>query len=450
MLEWGAGMSAGAKVFVALVFLLCGAAFLATTVSLAYEFGLAGDTRPLGEQRWFSLAALYSHLFIFFPTFGLVALIAFYLPCVVFVDLYWKYVKAGQLRFIVGTIVVAGTAYLLSGLLLGGSERSIFELHPRMIEADRGTPANCASRPAGCDRLPVTRVIDNVRTISSARTGLSPFARDCSPDPLVERPRELDERRFCFITNDLPAKPEQYRTAEQCCAAQQSLIRWLSEQHAKPDGRSLTADVHAYTLPFKVFFLLVVFVVGILLAWRHKLIYDHYASYTRRLEIGVLVGASVMLFWPIMNHAYFQSASVIHGGGSGSFLRGMGPLFSLCFLGWSLLLLLYFYRQYERETEMFAKIGGLMVSGLAIINYQTIIDMFVWLAGAGASVWSVAGIGLICAIALGRLSLSAVFIERPWSELELERERELQSRPGVTVAPAIRSRFRSDDRTPGS
>src|SRR5262249_14142493 len=97
--RWGWGMLLGVRVFVALLFVVIGASFLATAGMLVYEFQHAD---------WVTVAAFYSHLFVFFPTFGIVALLAFYTPACVFMDLYWRHVPYGRLRFTLGFFVLAG------------------------------------------------------------------------------------------------------------------------------------------------------------------------------------------------------------------------------------------------------------------------------------------------------------------------------------------------------
>ena len=68
-------MARGAYVFVALVYSILAASFVASTATLILEFK---------DLDWVSLALAHSHLFIFFPTFGIVVLAAFYRPSVIF------------------------------------------------------------------------------------------------------------------------------------------------------------------------------------------------------------------------------------------------------------------------------------------------------------------------------------------------------------------------------
>src|SRR5262245_66271534 len=89
----------GARVFVALAFWLLGASFVASTGLLIYEFR---------DAEWRSLLIAHSHLFLFFPVFGLLALAAFYRPAVVFTDLFLRILRHGKFRFCFGLLVVVG------------------------------------------------------------------------------------------------------------------------------------------------------------------------------------------------------------------------------------------------------------------------------------------------------------------------------------------------------
>ena len=59
---------AGARIFVAIAFVVLGASFVASTALLMYEF------RSLD---WLTMVVARGHLFLFFPAFGVLALIAF-------------------------------------------------------------------------------------------------------------------------------------------------------------------------------------------------------------------------------------------------------------------------------------------------------------------------------------------------------------------------------------
>lgn len=104
----GGEMSFGARVFVAIIYFLLGLSFVATTAVLYYEFRDAAS---------FSMAVIYSHVFVFFPIFGIVALFAFYLPSSIFVDLYWNHIPYGRYRFAFGFVVSPSRPILSPSLL---------------------------------------------------------------------------------------------------------------------------------------------------------------------------------------------------------------------------------------------------------------------------------------------------------------------------------------------
>ncbi len=426
-------MSIGARAFVAFVFFVLGVSFLATTGALIYEFR---------TTEWFALAAFYSHLFVFFPTFGIVALAAFYLPTSAFTDLYWHHIPYGRLRFVVGFLAIAAASYGISWVLLQGTERTIWEVKPQVLTEDRGEPPGCEDGGTRCRRLPVLSALRNVRVVSGGRTGLSAFARDCEPDPFLEPPAELAARRFCFVTDRLPPNRATFSTAAQCCQAQKRFVRFLSSAYErKPENRSLTGLVHNNLLPLKVFFLLVLLIVGILLAVRRKAVLEHYKDKVRRIERCVLIGAFAMLFWPIMNHAFLQSAAVLYGNTGNSVFRYLGPGFSIIFGAWGLLLLFFFYHRYEKSLEAVGKIAGVVASAVAVLKYDLIVDYFVRFAGSGATVVTFAVLGSI-----GLLALVNLFVRIGGDSAEFA-----ESLAGGNVAQAsvperTENRYRSDDR----
>ena len=87
-----------ARVFVAVVYLILGLSFVASTGLLIQEFQ---------GTDWRSMIIAHSHIFLFFPVFGILALAAFYLPSVIFMDLYWRHLPYGKLRFLAGLVGLA-------------------------------------------------------------------------------------------------------------------------------------------------------------------------------------------------------------------------------------------------------------------------------------------------------------------------------------------------------
>ena len=376
----------GSRIFVALVFSALAASFFGSIYILFAEFG---------QQNWFPLAAVYSQAFLFFPTIGLVALIAFYTPATIFIDLYWHHVNNGRVRLLVGFIIIGGLSVYIAGILSGKNilfellwkketptiqasiVPAIWELHPQTLAKDLGNPAGCATDDQLCARQPVMRSLKILRRVSQSRTGLTAFARNCSRDPLLEDPPSDNLLRYCF---PLLRKVD----AKSCCFAQERFSRELSDMYAAEKQHSQTGYIHALSLPFKVFFMLMILLIGGLLAsWRAKL--DRfYESYMPQVENGVLIGATAMLFWPVTNQAFLQSAATLYGPYSGSIYQdNLGAAFSIVFGFWALLILFFFFRHQEKTVELWVKVLGAIASVIAAVSYNLIIDFAVRYTGAG-------------------------------------------------------------------
>ena len=370
----------GARVFVALAFSLLGASFLASTALLIYEFR---------DTDWLTMVAAHSHLFFFFPVLGVLALFAFYLPSVVFTHLYWNHLPYGKIRFLLGLIVVAAGSYGFTWYL-DKPPREIWEASPAALAVDRGSPG----------RAPVLDTLTDVRKAAQTRLGLSNFARNCAPDPLMEPPEEMLKERYCF-----PAKAR-LKGAE-CCQAQARFAQSVARLQADPFQRSLSGTYDPLIfLPLKIFFVLVVVAIGVLLAaWRDK-IDQHYRELVPRLERGIMIGALAMLIWPAMDYAYQQTANVLFG----RFDPGLQIRLSLVIAPWVLLLLFYFLRRFGKQGEMVGQVSGVVVAAIAILRYEQLNDWGVRLLGIGASEWvlgvliALAGAGLLALLWLRRRS----------------------------------------------
>ena len=231
MLTW-------ARLFVFVVYSILGASFLATTGVLAWEFG---------NSLWLDFASVYSHLFIFFPTLGIVALVAFYVPSVIFVDLYWRRVRFGKVRFLFGFFVVAVASYLIAGVMLANPRHGIWESAPRVLAADEGDPAGCSTRSPSCQRMPALTALRNLRSVSRERFAFEGLIRDCSGGPkdaLIERAHEGQPKRFCFASTPLTSPPL-FQSDEDCCKAQAKLISTVQANSTGASTRSVTSEVHA-------------------------------------------------------------------------------------------------------------------------------------------------------------------------------------------------------------
>lgn len=384
----------GIRLFVGVMYGLIGLSFLTTTGVLIWEFG----------EAWFPLASFYSHLFVFFPTFGLLALLAFYTPSYVFLDLYWNKLAYGKARFLGGLAVIALLSWWLAGIFTAGQERSIWEVSPSVLAADQGEPAGCDSATGVCDRLPIMTALRNVRSVSQSRIGLSDLTRRCEHDPLVEEAPTAGLKRFCFVSTAL-RQGAPLQTDAECCRRQVLFANTVKTMHDSSGG-SVTSAVHRLLLPLKVFFLLILAAISVLLAVRSKYLDAHYEQLMPNVERGVLIGALAMLFFPIMNHAFLQSAQLLYGDVQGSAYRWFAPWLSFVFGAWAVLIFLFFFRQRDKELEQFARIGSIFLSAVAILKYDLIIDYFVRVAGSGASLLNLALIVIAGTAVLGGLYLA--------------------------------------------
>ena len=359
----------GARIFVALCFVVLGASFVASTALLIYEFqGI----------DWFTMVVAHSHLFFFFPVLGILALFAFYLPSVVFTHLYWTHLPYGKLRFLIGLVAVAVGSYGFAQYL-DKPPRAIWEVSPAALVADRGAPG----------RVPILDALKDLRKEAQSRVGISNFARNCALDPLMEVPDEFLKERYCF-----PAKAR-LKGAE-CCQAQKRFEQSVSRLQADPVQRSLSAVYDQIFLPLKVFFVLVVVAIGALLAlWRDR-VDQLYRDLMPRLERGVMIGALAMLFWPAMDYAYQQTSNALFG----RFNPGLQLRLSLVIAPWALLLLFYFLRRFGKQGEMVGQISGVVLAAVAVLRYEQLNDWGVRLLGIGADQWFLAALTVL---ALGGL-----------------------------------------------
>ena len=387
-------MLLGARVFIIVIYGLIGLSFWAVTGTLFFEFR---------DAEWFTIATFYSHLFLFFPIFGTVALFAFYWPSVVFLDMYFRHVPAGRIRFVLGFLVVAALSWLVAQGLLSGQIRSLFEIPPSVLLADHGEPADCDGSAGPCIRLPILTGLKNVRRISQRRIGLSDLARNCAPDPLIETLEEKSPRRYCFVSTAPLATPILTTDAD-CCRAQRVFMSMANS--SANANRSMTSIVHGWTLPLKVFFLLTLLIISTLLALRRVRLEESYREHMGEIEKGVLIGAVAMLFFPVMNHAFLQSAAMLDVAGGSNSYRGPAPFFSFTFGAWALILLFFFYRRRNKEVEFLGRLGGVIASAVAILKYDIIISYFVRYAGSGASPRD---IGILCG--LGVALMAALWIK---------------------------------------
>ncbi len=375
-------MAPGAHIFVALVYATLAASFVASTATLVQEFK---------DLDWISLALTHSHLFIFFPTFGIVVLAAFYWPAVIFTNLYWTKggVRYGPLRFLVGFAVVIGASWWVAQQIGSADLRGLWEIQPATLERDGGGPMSCTSVDGvrtECRRSPFLTALNDLRSYGTKRTGFAEFTRNCAPDPLLEPPPEYKEKRYCFAAG-------QMLDTRQCCDVQRRFAQEVRDVQADPQLRSRTSELDQYFLPLKVFFIVIMVVIAGLLAFRHKQVAELYPRYLPAIERGIIIGGFAMLIWPLMDYAYLQTSLTLFGRQHGGFhLR-----WSLVIVPWAILLPFFFLSRAGSNLERIAQIASVLASFVAVMRYQQINDIAVRVFGAGAERWV---IGLMAGLAL--------------------------------------------------
>ena len=289
-----------ARVFVAVVFLILGQSFIASTGLLIHEFqGL----------DWRAMVVAHSHLFFFFPVFGILALAAFYLPSVIF------------------TRPLLAPSALRQAALPGRPRRGRRALHrrrqiarqasrapsgrfrPRALVADKGDPpaAARAAHPAGARR-------SSPRWRTCAR-GASPPRPLQVRAQLRGRPDARDARtRWRRSATASPPRPAQgHRPAARRKSV--SPTRSLALQ-ADPAQRSLVGDLRRglpaaqdVLRPYRR-------AIGVLLAsWRDR-IDQLYRELVPPIERGVIIGASPCCSGPPWTTATSRPPTCCSGAGT--------------------------------------------------------------------------------------------------------------------------------------
>ncbi len=352
--------------FVAVVFIALALTFIASTASIVWEFR---DTELI------AILSSNSYLFVFFPTLGLVALAAFYIPAVIFTDIYVNHVA-------LGSIVAIGLAIWFADDLNNTKLRAMWEASPAALEANAQRPRRCLDGGDLCVK-PILPVIADLREKSLERIRISPFIRDCTPDPLMEGTAERAAERYCFPSGTK-------LDANRCCRVKRAFAEEVLTLWANPATRSRAAEIDRYLLPFKAFFIIVIVLIGFLLiAWKRTL-REHYGKNLIAMERGLQIGAAAMLFWPVMDYAYQQTSDVLYGPASKFPFR-----LSLVVVPWALLLTAYFADKVRIELARIVQLVGGVVSAVAVLRYQDISDWSSKLVGLGASELNFVVLGLL-------------------------------------------------------
>ena len=395
------------KLFVGSVFAGLAAVFLGLTAVLYSEFQ---------ETGWFALAVFDSQLFLFFPVFGVMALVAFYRPACVLFDIYWRHVKGGRWMLMIALAALVASAPMIAKLLTGSS-KALWDLTPQVLKTDKGEQCSLPQKvgsahsdlpvpgaPGSCRRLPFLQALANMRAVSREQFSMSVFARNCRPNKYIALPATHKDRHYCFANN-------QMLSAEECCAAQRIFTKALEAAHQRSGTGSMTRKWYRHLLPFHVFFLLLIFSLGIALARRGKLLdLPDYASVRSTVERHVIAGAVLMLFWPLLNHSFLQSANILYGNVTTSTFRTIAPMFTVLFGVWALMLLFFFFRSFPEAIKRAGQIAGVVGSAIAFFQFDEIVDALTRLAGSGADQMSVGIVLLALLLLLALISASKQFL----------------------------------------
>jgi hypothetical protein len=387
---------AGAKIFAGVVFAVLGASFIASTVLLYLEFR---------DHSWGTLALTHSHLFLFFPTFGLLALAAFHLPSAVFVHLYWYTVPRGKLRFIHGFAWAVVLAIIASNVLLGeySTPRHVWEISPQILARDQGGPVKCGD--SQCRRVPILDAVKNLRESSVTSVPLSKLGRACTADTLIEPSEDFGKERFC-----VPAGKK--LTGAQCCAVQAATNQYVSLKFAEGAPRSNLARIEMVLQTLKAFFIVVLMVIAILLLlWRMR-IQRVYPDLARRIDWQVMIGAFALLLWPVMDYAFQDAANALYG----RFDDGIQLRLSLVVGPWLAVILYYFLQRFHRRVEVLGQILGVAGGLLAFFARDELRDLATKMTGVGMPSWMFPIFGLALIMGFGALLAPRRWLPDGWRQ----------------------------------
>jgi hypothetical protein len=422
-------MHFGSRLFVALLFTLLAVAFWSVTIQLYLEFGhdasvlglhksapglnaIAASLAAYDNEIWFLLLTHYSDLFLFFPVFGTIALVAFFTPACVLVDMYWntarltaeQRIPLSQLRFLIGLAIAISLSFTIAKYMQTGKERTLWQLKPAVLKTDRGEA--CVNGQS-CKRVAFLDALANIRRTSRERVTLNDLSRVCTDDWFVNPPRPVRGSRYCPASTNILGKPETLNHTwvddRTCCAAQQRFDAAVKASFDNPANRSKTNRFQAQVWPAHMFFLLILLALSALLAFRRERIEELYPEYSNAIDRGVLIGTMAMIFLPLMHNGFLLTSKLLHGSAAGLSLHRQPETFSVAFGAWALLIILSFLHPANKQAEVSARILGVIATIIFALKADTVTDYTIYMFGAGAGAISLAvmiGVALSLLVAL--------------------------------------------------
>ncbi|MCI4643813.1 MAG: hypothetical protein MRY64_03405 [Hyphomonadaceae bacterium] len=377
--------SLATQIAVSLVFVLLYAAFLAETGLLVREYSGTGLT--------LRLASLDAQNFIFFPIAGLLALIGFWRPCVLLSDALARgRIKAGRLVLLFTLIIMGAATWSLSNAFSGGNTRSIYEIAPASVTADAPGPAG----ENGAIRQSIPDTLTSLKILAIGPDGLSPYKARCDREWLRYSPA-AQEQKYC-----IPGGTE--LSVADCCEMKTVFREHINDLAYRTPSQ--LAQVHRAILPVKIFFLVLLFAIGVLLVRYRARLRALYGGKVEDLSFGMAVGGVVMLVWPMLNAAYLETMALLTGDGTSGAYAVMAPLIALGFGIWAMLLVFFHLRTYPSQIAIAARFGGVIGAAIGVLRYEEITGFLISNLGVGGGivaivVFAVAVLALIIALFAG-------------------------------------------------
>jgi hypothetical protein len=356
----------GARVFVSLVFTVLGVAFISQTIMFYREFQ---------GVDWQALLLLHSHLFLFFPAFGVLALVAFHLPATIFTHMYWTIIPHGRLRFVIGALVIVAAAIGMSRGIDTTYPTELWQLSPRALVADRPEEVRCDAGRI-CRRVTLLEGVRDLRRLAQTHFAISKTARPCSTDELLEEPDDVRAGRYCFAGGEKLG-------AQACCAVQSAYRTRIADLGRDAQNRSALAQSAQWVQPFETFFVMIVVAIGALLVIWRRLLEANYADVAPAIERALLIGAAAMMPWPFMDYAFSTAMETL----TGRMTDAPDVRWSLVVAPWALLLLIFFLGRMGRKVERLGQLAGAAASVVAVLRYQEMTDVGIRVFGVGAPLW---------------------------------------------------------------
>lgn len=349
--------------FVSTAFFLLAATFIASSAIVIWDFR---------EADWFSILTLESHLFIFFPLFGTLALTAIYLPSAVLVDLYWRFLPSGRQRILIGLIGIFVVA-IAASRYLDAPPRSVWEISASTLLSDKGEPLDCAEQHLpNCLRVPVLKALAKLARESGIRYGTTSFARNCITDPLLELPKEMAQERYCFPAGRALKGPE-------CCSVQSAFSRYVTQKYLS-EPRSLSAMLNPLFLPLKIAFVLLILMVSASIVTTRNQIDEHFSDFAPHIDRSAIIGSIILLFWVAMDNAHYQALNVLYGSHGDAFR--LSVLVVPCVL---LSVVLIVSQGRTGFNEIVSQALAVTTAAVAVLRYEDLMGWIQRLLGSGAS-----------------------------------------------------------------